>query len=391
MVDKLKVVQIISGFGIESPLGGIERFVVEMTSHLDQAKIIPGIYGLWSFQTPFEDKWIDILNRGGIKTYLGPVWDPLHPYQSFWKAYQKMRQALRGVEIDILHSHGQFCDVAALLKNGAGRKSKILRTVHQVSEWRKSPLRRAVLTNWLYPFLFDWEIGINPEIERSLSQRHWGRISRQKVAYIPNAINLERFKLIKINRDQKRHSLGIPSDSFVIGAIGRLSIEKGFANLLEAAKIVLDSNPRIHFVVIGEGDQRQGLEAMKYRLSIQDHVTFTGPRSDIEELFVAMDLFVSSSYWEAFPTVILESMAAGVPVIATQTTGAKILLRNNENGWLVPSQDSIKLANAIMSAINQPDLCLSYAQQASQDVLNYSIRAVAERYTDLYQRMAHSK
>jgi glycosyltransferase involved in cell wall biosynthesis len=157
--------------------------------------------------------------------------------------------------------------------------------------------------------------------------------------------------------------------------------------LLTAAQIVLANNRGVRFIIIGEGEQRQHLEGLAQLLGIQDQVTFTGPRSDIAELLPALDLFVSSSHWEAFPTVLLESMAAGVPIAATRTTGAQIMLKEGENGWLVPLQNSTALAQAIQAAIDHPNLRQAFAEKASHAVQAYSIQTIADRYASLYQKI----
>jgi glycosyltransferase involved in cell wall biosynthesis len=104
-----------------------------------------------------------------------------------------------------------------------------------------------------------------------------------------------------------------------------------------------------------------------------------------------MDLFVSASLWEGLPTVIMESMASGIPVLATDIPGSNDLIKNQENGWLVPPGDSHQLAEGIIDAILNDQLRLTFSKKSIEFVKRYSIPAVARKHLALYTNMVNFK
>jgi glycosyltransferase involved in cell wall biosynthesis len=207
---------------------------------------------------------------------------------------------------------------------------------------------------------------------------------RRQATCLYNAIDLERFGSAKADPVEKRRSLRLPVDALVIGTVGRLTEQKGYGFLVEAAAPVLQRLPDAYFLIVGDGELRQTLMDQASRLGIASRVVFTGPRSDVEELLMCMDLFVSSSLWEGLPTAIMESMAAGVPVVATDIPGTRELIQNQVTGWLSPAANSQALADTIIAALNSPALRREIARRASEAIQRFSIAAVAERYEALY-------
>jgi glycosyltransferase involved in cell wall biosynthesis len=100
-----------------------------------------------------------------------------------------------------------------------------------------------------------------------------------------------------------------------------------------------------------------------------------------------MDLFVLPSIWEGLPTVVMESMACGVPVVATDIPGTRELIRNGVTGWLVPSRDSGALASAILHALGDYEVCKETAARGREAMKGFSIGVVAQNYALLYKRL----
>jgi glycosyltransferase involved in cell wall biosynthesis len=111
---------------------------------------------------------------------------------------------------------------------------------------------------------------------------------------------------------------------------------------------------------------------------------FTGQRTDVEALLMAMDLFACSSRWEGLSTVLMEAMAADVPIVATDIPGNRALLREGENAWLVRVEDAAAMAEAIQDARRNPALGQTHSSQAKRDVQKFGIEQVARQYEKLY-------
>lgn len=381
------MLEIISGFAVEGPLGGIERFGIELVQCLNPQRVKPILCGLWAYQTPYEYKWLDHLVNKGIEAFIAGDWQDDAPYRSFSRAVKAIPSQLNNQRIDIIHSHCQFGDIAALLLASRLKVKTLVRTVHNEREWPKRPLRRVLLTQLAFPWLFNTEIGVSQQVVDRLNQRPMARLRRRSAIRIYNALNLERFENLAVDRRMKRQSLGIEEGALVIGSVGRLTLQKGYAVLLDAAQRVLTLKSNVKFLIIGTGELEDHLKMYARQLGIEKQIVFTGARNDVEELLPVMDLFVNSSLWEGLPTVILESMAAGIPVVATRVSGNTELIAHELTGLLVPPDDPVALANAMNRLLEDRSLALSCAEKARSHVeMTFSIKHVAQHHEDLYLR-----
>jgi glycosyltransferase involved in cell wall biosynthesis len=386
MPEVIRVMQVMRSFNIESDGGGEERFVTELVQALDQKKIEITICGLWELCTVQEQKRMRGLEAMGISTFTTARWDERHPYLSMWRAMVGLKTALRSHPADIVHVHSVFGVMAVLLLGVSRHHPKLIRTLHNHPrlEWSRRSLRHLFILHFLDPFLFDKEIGVSRALVDLLDRRWLVHLLEKKAHFVSNAVNLERFEDISIDNAEKRRSLGIPDGALVIGSIGRLTALKGWTYLLDAASRVIRQEPQTFFMIIGDGPQADQLKHQAAREGISSHIIFTGGRPDVEELLACMDLFVSASLREALPTVILESMAAGVPVVATNISGTNDLIIDKRNGWLVPPADAHALAQAIQVALGDSKMCRVFSERNRQGVQLFSMKATAAAYEKIY-------
>jgi glycosyltransferase involved in cell wall biosynthesis len=386
-VEPLRILILVASFAIEGPLGGVARFVVELGRALDRKQVTPILAALWDYHTEGEARWLDRLRDEGFEAFIGAGWDEEAPYHSCVAALRGLwQQAPRPV--DIIHSHGEFTDLAALALRRHLRARVVVRTVHNEFEWAKRPAFGRFFPNVLYPFAFDAELGVAQQVVENLDRRPLARLLQRRGRRVYNALNLERFRNIQVDRVRKRHSLGLPAGAKVVGTVGRLAPQKGYPVLLDAVPHVLQAAPDTVFLIIGTGPLAEPLQAQAQALGIGDRVIFTGARTDVDELYSVMNCFVSSSLWEGLPTVVMESMAAGVPVVATAVGGSVELVKEGETGLLAPPNDSVALAHAILRLLNEPELADSLARRAATLVRErFSITAVARQQAELYHSL----
>lgn len=385
---RIQVVEVFSGYAIEGPLGGAERFAVELSRALDPERFQVIACGLWDYDRPYEQHWIDYLRDAGVEAFVADDWDPNAPYLSFWRALRRLPSLLSPFQPDILHSHFQFEDFAVLgLKRLLGA-SLLVRTVHNEREWPKRPWRRWLYSNWLFPAVFNAEIGVSRAVVENLNRRPGARLLGERALLIYNALNLERFTQVHTERCVKMRSLGLPTDAIVLGSIGRLVYQKGLDILLHAFKEAICIFPQMNLLLIGTGPLLQDLQCLVTDLDLKGKVHFLGPRSDVEELLTVMDVLVSSSRWEGLPTVLLEGMAAGVPIVATDVSGSREIVESGHTGLLVPPDNPEVLAQAIIEVLRnrrEADICAVRARERIYQ--DFSIKAVARQYAKLYTRL----
>jgi glycosyltransferase involved in cell wall biosynthesis len=145
---------------------------------------------------------------------------------------------------------------------------------------------------------------------------------------------------------------------YVVGYIGRLSEEKGVLNLIMAIPFVLKRNPSISFIIIGEGELASKIMQIINNEQLKGHVTLTGPipHRDVPQYLNKMKLLVLPSYTEGLPNIILEAMACGTPVLATPVGAIPNVIKDNETGFLLKSNDPRHIAERIIELLNKPEL-----------------------------------
>jgi len=383
----IKILELIYGFRVGGKGGGIERFGIELCRNLNHQNFDVYLCGLFNKGSPLENKWLEQLNHENIRSFHASNWQDNHPYLSFINSVRFLWDWQYQNKANIIHSHSEFTDIAAIILKFHPTKPKIIRTVHYgfKHEWRKRPLRRLLLTNFLFPLLFDSEIGVSQSISSNLNRRIIAKFLKIKSPCIYNAIDLQRFQQTRIDRIEKRISLNIPIDAPLIGTVGRLTEQKGYNYFIDAASLVLKNIPQAYFIIIGDGELADQLKIQAQNLGIYNKIIFTGSRSDIDEILPCLDLFVSSSLWEGFPTVILESMASHIPIVATDIPGTRELIHHQENGWLAQPRDPLSLAQMIQTALENKQTSLTYADRASQTVKSFSIKSITIEYEKYFQ------
>lgn len=176
----------------------------------------------------------------------------------------------------------------------------------------------------------------------------------RKVAVIPNAVNAAE---IAADGTQAlaRRALRINDDEMVIGTVARLSVEKGINYLIDAASIILEEYPSVKFVIIGDGPTRSGLEQQAADLGVSDRLIFAGFRRDSTRLMKAFDIFALPSLRENMPVSLLEAMACGIPVVATDVGGVREILAPAGIEPVSPCSPRA-IAKAILALLNDDDL-----------------------------------
>lgn len=177
-------------------------------------------------------------------------------------------------------------------------------------------------------------------------------LPEDKITVVHNGIDLSRFQNLDSNRLEKiGKELQIPEDALIITTIGRLHQQKGHEYLIKASKIVLSQFKDAIFLVVGEGELEDELQRMTNSLGLGDNFRHTGRRKEIPEILGLTDIFVLPSLFEGLPLVILEAMAAGKPVIASNISGIPEAVIDGATGILVPSQNEKELAGAILDLL----------------------------------------
>lgn len=211
-------------------------------------------------------------------------------------------------------------------------------------------------------------------------------LSKKKITVIPNGLEIEKYQ-IPVDRIAKCKEIGIPDNIPLIGCVGRLEKQKGHRYLLEAFETLL-KNTSAFLILIGDGSDREQLEILSKKLGIENSMKFLGVRNDIPEILQIMNIFVLPSLYEGMSNALMEAMASGIPIIATDIPENRELIENEVNGMLVPTKNSKKLAVAFEKNINDTEKCMFISSAAKNTIIDrYSMDTISQKYIELINKI----
>ena len=217
-----------------------------------------------------------------------------------------------------------------------------------------------------------------------------------KERYLGRDIDTERFNPRLFDEDfinKKKKELKITG--MTIGIVARLVEDKGFYELFEAVGRILKEYPDLKLIIIGpdelEKRNRISMNDVK-RFGIEDNVIFLGERTDVEEIYPLMDIFVLPTHREGLGAVILEASAMEIPIIASDTGGCPEALDDGKTGILVPVKDVDKLTESIIYLLNNKEVRLKMGQAGRKKVLaQFKKEIVLKRMNDSYEQLIEER
>lgn len=208
----------------------------------------------------------------------------------------------------------------------------------------------------------------------------------EKFVVIPNGISSPAPS--DISRAELLAELELPPAARLIGAVGRLWPQKRLKDLIWAADLLKVIRNDVHVLIIGDGPQRQRLEKFRDQVRIEDKVHFLGHRSDVPRLMPHFDVLWLGSEYEGMPNVIMEAMAVGVPVVATDISGNRDLVVPGETGFLVPVGGRAAFARETKRILEDADLARRLGEAGRQRVLSqFTVEQMIERHAALYREL----
>lgn len=293
----------------------------------------------------------------------------------------KLAREIRENTIDVIHAHQYtpyFYGVTAAMISG---RCKVIFTEHGRHYPDRRRIKRVIFNQFLN--LFTRSItGVSEFSKNSLVE--YEVFPKDKIKVIYNGIQPEFFDL-NIDVEAKKQELGLNPKDKIIGIIARLEPVKDHAMLLRAFAQVVKEITQVKLLIVGDGKLRVELEDLAKVLNINNNVKFLGVRRDIPELLKIFDVFVLSSLSEATSVTLLEVMAAGVPIVATNVGGNPEIVLEGKTGLLVPRGDNKAMARALIKILNNPDKAkkMGFVGKERVDEL-FTLDQMLKAYSDLY-------
>jgi glycosyltransferase involved in cell wall biosynthesis len=286
--------------------------------------------------------------------------------------------------IEIVHAHVARDYIPASLVCRLAKGVKFVLTRHVLFPMK--PFYRFTLGN------LSRAIAVSKAVAKNLQTT----FPREKIITISNGI--EALILTAEERKKKREDFRffheIPFDTPLIGTIGELKVLKGQRDFVLAANEIGKKNPEARFLVIGtdhtlKKDFRLELKRMVKVFGLEEKFLFLDWVEDLPSVFAALDIFVSASHTESFGLVILEAMANATPIVASETEGAKELLRNDETGLLVPTKEVLQIAQAVEKLLNEEEKRIQIGKNAQTFAREkFSLSKMIDETESLYKEIA---
>ena len=195
-----------------------------------------------------------------------------------------------------------------------------------------------------------------------------------------------------VDRARLRLDLALPARTRMVGAVGRLTEQKGMDTFLAAAGLVAERREDVHFVVAGDGELRGALERKARECGLTGRVSFLGFRRDVFDVLAGLDVLVYLSRWEPFANTLLEAMAVGVPVVASNVGGnAEALLGGEAGGLLVPPEDPEPAASAILELLGDPGRAREASESGRGRAEEFTVAQMVRGHEDVYLELAGNR
>jgi len=376
----------------QSELGGAQIYVLDLAYYLKNKYKVIICYG----EQGNNGELANVAKNMGIERYAIDNLVREVNLKKDWKAFLDMIKLIKAIKPDILHLNSTKISILGSL---AGRFCKVKKIIYTAHGWvfnEKLSNKKKNFYIKLERFTAKFKHKIicvsNFDYKTALKYKI---CAKNKLTVIHNGIKqpkfLGRVEARKIILNKINHDYNIDYDhskTIFIGSIGNLYKNKGFGLLVNATKILVDNGINVTTVIIGEGNERNEIENWINQLKMQNHVFLLGNIENAKKLLKAFDFYVCSSTKEGLSYTIIEAMTAGLPVVATSAGGNPELISHLKTGFIVPTENSDKIASAITTLYKSKELALQFAKKARQRALKkFTIAKMISETENLYEKM----
>ncbi len=362
------------------PVGGAETLTAELIRRLDRSRFAPELCCLKYFDTLGESLADEVPSFTGLLSWKYDV-----------TVLRRLTRLLKERRIDAVITIGTGGD-----KMFWGR----------LAAWRaRVPVICSALHSTGLPDRVEWQNRLLTPITDAfiaVAEPHGQYLTEHegcpagKVRVIPNGVDLDRFAP-RWPSDALREELGLKPRSAatrtpLVGIVAALRPEKNHALFLETARRIRRHVPEAMFLIIGDGPQRERLEAMARELSLQQSVRFLGTRSDVPDVLAALDVVMLTSHMEGNPLAVLEAMAAEKPVVTTRVGSIPEAVVEGQTGYLAAPGAADELAARVVELLTDPDRAAAMGRAGREQVIaRWSLARTVEGYEQLIDGIYRAK
>lgn len=358
--------------------GGSEKLVFDIIKHIDKSKFNPVLCVF--FSGAYEEEFLKL----NIPFYI------VHPEGKRRSKIQRVRflnKIIRDHKIQVVNTHHTSSLLQGLLSYKFFNRSKLIHAEHTRLNFDPNVTLPILFIQKIFMKFVDVALGISQGVcdcfENDL------KVKKEKIHKILNGVDIDKFQFgreeEKKLRGEYRNKLGINEHNIVIGMCANFRKQKNHPVLIKACDLLIKQGTMDFKVVLcGTGPEQEDVQAVVKEKKLENRILFLGARLDIPELMNCFDIYCLPSFFEGLPFSILEAMAAGLPVVATDVEGNSEVVKHEETGLLVESDNSDELAEALKRLIQDEDFRKKCADSATRNIQDFSFDNMMKCYENLF-------
>jgi glycosyltransferase involved in cell wall biosynthesis len=360
--------------------GGAQRNTLYTVEHLDREHFEPVL--AWGPGDPLDEAAAVIpeLRREPVPELVRPIAPSLDA-----RALRRLVEVMRRLAPHIVHTHSSK---AGVLGRVAARIARVPTVVHSIHGFGFTPLQpgpvralfliaERVMTRWTDHFIAVSENNLREGVAL-------GVVPPERASVIRSGIELERFRRASGSGEVRRR-LGVPEDAPLVVQIGNFKPQKAPLDFVRVAATVARELPEPWFVMVGDGALRPAAEELASELGVAPRMVFCGWWDDVPGLLATSRVSVLTSRHEGLPRAAVESLAAGVPVVATAVDGTPEVVRDGVNGFLAEAGETATLARRVRSLLADDELHRRLAAAAPHGLEDFDIDRMVREQEELYR------
>lgn len=360
--------------------GGAQRNTLYTVEHLDRSQFEPAL--AWGPGDPLDEAAAAIpdLRREPVPELVRPISPALD-----WRALRRLLGVVRRLQPQVVHTHSSKAGVLGRLAARIGRTPVVVHSIHGFgfTPLQPGPVRmlyviaERVMARWTDHFVTVSESNLRAGLALGL-------FPPERASVIRSGIELGRFRSPEGGREA-RERLGVPEGAPLVVQVGNFKPQKAPLDFVRVAAAVAREAPGAWFVMVGDGELRPAAEELASDLSVAGRIVFCGWWDDIPGLLAASRVSVLTSRHEGLPRAAVESLAAGVPVVATAVDGTPEVVKDGRNGFLVEAGDVAGLARRVSQLLRDDELHRRLAAAAAEGLDEFDIDRMVREQEELYR------
>jgi len=370
-------------------LGGAEKQVVELALGLDKSRYDVGICCIG-----LGGPMVEEVRKAGVDVHIFEAslqYGKYHPFsyfhllKSLWQIYRHVKKS----KPDIIHGYLFTAYLVGILCGRWAGVPILVSSRRSLGYFKDDKLWRQKLENY-----------VNKKTDAILANAKavWDDVIQRekhcegKIRLIYNGVDLAKYHPGR-GEPGIRAKWGVRENDLVVGVVANLIYYKGHLEILEAAAILKKDFPHVKFVFVGrDGGMQKQIEEKRSALELQNNVILAGTREDVDRLIPAFDILLLASHEEGFSNVLLEGMACGKPIVATNVGGNPESVKDGETGYIIPPRNPGMMAEALKKLLTEPDLRKKFGDAGRRRMEQYFSKEKLIRNMDaFYQEILKGK